>query len=288
MQKEVRERMVSANHASSIAANVRVHAVRGLFIGGCASLVLALLGAMGTDSAPLAYRIMYWAAVILPGTLIGLTVSWAIQSWGALRDHIFIEAGLIAALVTLPHTFIVIVASALMFGISAITPRIVMEFGLTVFVVAAVLTAINYLAVQAKAGSATRQDTTTENVASHAAMSVPAPHDVAAATIPSSLADRLPPKLRAARLLALSAEDHYLRIHTDLGSHLVLMRLTDATGLLTGTPGARVHRSWWVARQAVSGHVTINGNVLLKLEGYLQVPVSRKMKSTLTDMGWLA
>ena len=51
--------------------------------------------------------------------------------------------------------------------------------------------------------------------------------------------------------IALQGEDHYVRIHTALGSELVLMRLGDAIQELDGLEGERVHRSWWVARRAV-------------------------------------
>lgn len=46
-------------------------------------------------------------------------------------------------------------------------------------------------------------------------------------------------------------EDRYLRIHTDGGSDLILMRLRDAVGELAGADGLQVHRSFWVARAAV-------------------------------------
>ena len=70
---------------------------------------------------------------------------------------------------------------------------------------------------------------------------------------PPRFADRLPLKLKGAEIYAVSAEDHYLRIHTDRGSDLILMRLADAVGELDGLEGAQTHRSWWVAKSAVTG-----------------------------------
>jgi DNA-binding LytR/AlgR family response regulator len=107
-----------------------------------------------------------------------------------------------------------------------------------------------------------------------------------ACTIPSGFADRLPPRLRAGRLQAIAAEDHYLRVHTDLGSDLVLMRIGDAATLLESLPGARVHRSWWVARDAVTGSRSTNGNIMLELACGLDVPVSRAAKRDLAADGW--
>ena len=54
--------------------------------------------------------------------------------------------------------------------------------------------------------------------------------DASPATAPAAFpfADRLPVKLRAGIIYAVSAEDHYLRVHTSLGETMVLMRLADA------------------------------------------------------------
>ncbi|WP_204283531.1 hypothetical protein, partial [Klebsiella pneumoniae] len=41
-----------------------------------------------------------------------------------------------------------------------------------------------------------------------------------------ALRAKLPAALRHARLIALSAEDHYLRVHTDRGNALILMGLS--------------------------------------------------------------
>lgn len=99
--------------------------------------------------------------------------------------------------------------------------------------------------------------------------------------------ERLPLKLRQGRLRALCAEGHYVRAWTDLGSDLVLFRLKDAIGELRGLEGMQVHRSWWVARDAVQGVQRDNGRLWLLLEGDVRVPVSRPNVSRLRDAGWV-
>jgi len=47
--------------------------------------------------------------------------------------------------------------------------------------------------------------------------------------------------------MALTAEDHYLRVITDKGSALILMKFEDALAALNGYPGIQTHRSWWLA-----------------------------------------
>jgi hypothetical protein len=88
-------------------------------------------------------------------------------------------------------------------------------------------------------------------------------------------------------LLALEMEDHYLRIHTALGSDLVLCRLGDALAELEGCDGLQVHRSFWVARRAIAGHQRRNGRVTLTLTNGLEVPVSRTYLPAVRDAGWL-
>jgi hypothetical protein len=108
----------------------------------------------------------------------------------------------------------------------------------------------------------------------------------ASASARPKLLDRLPDKLRGAALEAIEAEDHYLRLYTDRGSALVLMRLSDAVAELEGLEGSRTHRSWWVARDAVIGAARGRGRATLRLKSGLQAPVSRTYAPLLRRSGW--
>lgn len=96
---------------------------------------------------------------------------------------------------------------------------------------------------------------------------------------------RLPPRL-GRELLAVEAEDHYLRVHTRLGSDLILMRMADAEAELVGLNGARTHRSWWVARSAVMRAERQGQAVRFELTNGLSVPVSRANATHLRRAGW--
>ena len=111
-------------------------------------------------------------------------------------------------------------------------------------------------------------------------------HALTDATAPSKFLERLPLHLRGARLIAVEAEDHYLRLHTDRGSDLILMRLSDALLELEGLEGAQTHRGWWVARDAVRGAERGDGRATLALEGGLTAPVSRRYARVLREAGW--
>ena len=111
----------------------------------------------------------------------------------------------------------------------------------------------------------------------------PAPAEPAAG---SAFLDRLPPHL-GRELLALEMEDHYVRAHTANGSALILLRLRDAVTELAGIDGMQVHRSWWVARDAVEAPRIDGRNVRLRLKGGLEAPVARNSVPALRSAGWL-
>lgn len=97
----------------------------------------------------------------------------------------------------------------------------------------------------------------------------------------------LPPRL-GSDLLCLSMEDHYVRLHTQQGSVLVLMSLGQALKELGGLDGLQVHRSWWVARHAVESVVEEGRNLRLMLKGGIEAPVSRANVARLRAAGWIA
>lgn len=90
---------------------------------------------------------------------------------------------------------------------------------------------------------------------------------------------RLPVKFHTADLYALSSEDHYLRVHTNFGEELILMRLADAIRELAGADGLQVHRSWWVARDGIAEERRENGRSILVLKSGTDVPVSRSYRA---------
>ena len=92
-------------------------------------------------------------------------------------------------------------------------------------------------------------------------------------------------KYRTADLHAISAEDHYLRVHTRLGEELILMRFSDALRELDGADGLQAHRSWWVARTGVVDSRREDGKLLLVLKSGGLAAVSRTYASTVKAAG---
>ena len=101
-----------------------------------------------------------------------------------------------------------------------------------------------------------------------------------------TLGGLLPLKLSGAQLLAIQAQDHYVCVHTDQGAVLVSMSFEQALAKVTCLNGARVHRSWWVARAAVVGVQRGDGRAVLALRSGSQAPVSRRYARALRSAGW--
>lgn len=76
-------------------------------------------------------------------------------------------------------------------------------------------------------------------------------------------------------LFCLEMSDHYLKVYTDKGHHLLLMRFKDALEMLTDFQGLQTHRSWWVSLNAVTKLQKEGRKVFLLINSELQVPVSR-------------
>lgn len=100
------------------------------------------------------------------------------------------------------------------------------------------------------------------------------------------LLDRLPPDKRG-RLVAPSVDDHYVRVRTTRGEDMLLMRLGDAIRVTAPTPGLRVHRSHWVARDAVQTVRREGDRAVSKMTVGGDNPASRSHIPALREAGLL-
>lgn len=90
---------------------------------------------------------------------------------------------------------------------------------------------------------------------------------------------RLPVHL-GADLVCIRMEDHYLRVTTQAGEALILMRMRDAMDELQAYPGLRVHRSWWIATPAILRIARKGGRLEVVLSNGRHAPVSSTYKPT--------
>jgi hypothetical protein len=89
-------------------------------------------------------------------------------------------------------------------------------------------------------------------------------------------------------VLYLRMEDHYVRIRTEHGSRLEMGPLARVTAGLGRVEGLQTHRSWWVARRAITGVERDGRNLRLRLIDGETAPVSRASVAKLRAAGWLA
>lgn len=87
-------------------------------------------------------------------------------------------------------------------------------------------------------------------------------------------------------LHCLEMSDHYVKVYTDKGHHLLLMRFKDALDLLTEYPGLQTHRSWWVAKKSIKSTDKKDRKVILSLVNGLDVPVSRTFQAEVKAAGF--
>jgi hypothetical protein len=88
-------------------------------------------------------------------------------------------------------------------------------------------------------------------------------------------------------VLCLQMEDHYVRVHTQAGSRLVLTTMTQALAAVEAVDGLQVHRSWWVARKAVCEAVAEGRNLRLRLVNGVMAPVARSAVGAVRAAGWM-
>ena len=77
-------------------------------------------------------------------------------------------------------------------------------------------------------------------------------------------------------VIAISAEDHYVQVHTTLGKTLVLYRFSDAIAEMPGDLGFQVHRSHWVRKSAITDFQKRGSGQVLIINGTLEIPVSKR------------
>jgi hypothetical protein len=233
--------------------------VRDAILLTAMGLFLAALGPFGTMDSPMLVRVFYWPGVIVGGGVIGI----AVDELGGKRFANPWLRWIVSSVVMTPGVCVLVVfASLWAFGPSP--SRNYQSLIWQVFIISIAVMGVRQLIEKAP---------------------------VAAPTTPEARSDeafrqRLSARSRAARLIAVEAEDHYLRVHTDAGSELVTLRFSDALAELEGVAGFQVHRSWWAAADAIEGVRWRRGRGELRLAGGLVAPVSRTYAAKLKAAGW--
>lgn len=229
-----------------------------------AGAALGLLGPFGTygDLTPLE-RYAYWIGLTVLMWLQAAAVFAALRRSPAfLRIPLWLQSSLAALAAAVPTTFEVAYVEGLLRVGGVLTPRSLMETYGSVAVIA-----LGFFVPLILLQHRRRRPT-------------PAPVEIV------SFARSLPPALTGP-IIALSAEDHYLRVHTASGDALIHHRFSDAVREL-GDAGVQTHRSWWVAKDAVERVERDGDRHVLVLRADLRVPVSRTYALAVREAGLIA
>lgn len=236
-------------------------ALRARFWGGFAgvALLLGLIGPFGTyESLPLPARLLYWTVMALATFWPGFVTSLCVASFADNRGAPpLISLGLGGLAASLP-------VSAIIGGIDSVVFKQpfdavfwhILPYAMVIALVIGVLCEI----LETQSVPAVRTDP---------------PQEVPAWT------GHLPPEL-GRDLICLQAQDHYVLAKTPKGQALVRASISEATQALGGF-GLRVHRSWWVAREAIDRLDNRKGRALLILRDGTCVPVGRSYRRSVRD-----
>ncbi|WP_209426654.1 LytTR family DNA-binding domain-containing protein [Pararhodobacter sp. SW119] len=240
--------------------------------------VLGLIGPFGTyEMLPTLPRLTYWLAIVALNWLLCDIAIRRVDD--VVPEDISLRRILVplfgAVLVSLPATGVVAIAG----GVSGIGwPESILSlyWKVALLLVAISLPVYTFADLREVAESAARSPGS-------------APQDTGesgeAATGLALFLARLARPLEG-RLLCLEMQDHYLVVHTTEGSDLILCRMEDAAREL-GALGLRVHRSWWVAANAVEAVERDGQRLMLRLSDDRRVPVGRTYRESLKTEGWL-
>ncbi len=228
------------------------------------AIFLSLVGAFGSDVAPLGPRTLFFA---LFGLGAGVIVACCISAAGWIPGTAARPLARRVVVCLLATVFVALWVWAVMGFAFTHGPKLKMlpqDLGYSLLM-SVIMTTISW---------AVFRERTTVVLAAPAAQ-------------PPKFLARLPPRLWGAEIYAVEAEDHYLRLHTSKGSDLILLRLSDAVAELEGLEGAQTHRSWWVAKAGVADVRRSEGRATLVLKDASEAPVSRSYAKALREAGWL-
>ncbi|PVM86819.1 histidine kinase [Caulobacter radicis] len=229
-------------------------------------LVMGFLGPFASERAPVVQRYVYWMICMVGGGLIGIGVDAVLSRFvPATWPRVIVVSVLMTPLVSL---FVLTTEHLVMGG--AFKPHGYVRLLWQVWPISLAVMVVRALAWRR---AVARVETRT----------------VIAPPLPQAEAvfrRRLSAKRRGARLIAVEAHDHYLKVHTDAGVEMITLRFSEALEELAQAHGWRVHRSWWIAAEAVEAVRWRRGAGEVSLAGGLVAPVSRTHAPVLKDAGW--
>ncbi|MFT4150117.1 MAG: LytTR family DNA-binding domain-containing protein [Paracoccaceae bacterium] len=233
------------------------------------TVIVALAGPFGTlEELRLPARLLVWGGIIGGSILVGTGCRALVHEVLGLRDFLRgapVIALLVVAICTWPvHTLATVMTRP--------ENSNVLSLGEMALFIAAVSVGVGAFR---------------EVLARDAGESIEAAAQVEPAASPlPRLIDRLPAETRAP-LVSISGRNHYVDVVTLAGRASLLMRFADALVEAEGAEGAQIHRSHWVAWDAVESAGIEGARAWVMLRNGAQLPVSRNHREKLVERGLL-
>lgn len=240
---------------------------RPYLIWAVLTIIIGMAGPFGTYRVmDLPLRLLFWAAVLAVAIFFGTAVRALVHGGLGLRSFA-VGSTLIAAILAMvfPPTVNLIVL-----GLNT-NPQLVPP-GMTELAIYVFLTSLGVGAYRHATGQF-------EPVP---AAEVPAP-----SRLPPSLprlVDRLPAQVQGP-LVSITVRDHYIDVTTARGQASLLLRLSDAVAETCAADGVQVHRSHWVAWDAIEAVEHRGTRMMLRLKGGAEVPVSKTYRPAVEERG---
>ncbi|MBT8415739.1 MAG: LytTR family transcriptional regulator [Boseongicola sp.] len=264
MLRQKRETHVNSAASQSTLRQMRAHftsrptltALTGV------SAILAVAGPFGTDDLMrLVPRFAYWLALVIMTYAVGYLANETTWSRFGRHGQRTLDICLAILLTGAGVTCVLLALNFAVFGFFPDRDGLVSTLTTTFAIAGIVTLMLRFASAQHKTNTS-------------------------ATNTPPALLDRLPFDKRG-RLIALSVEDHYVHVRTEKGAEMILMRLADAIREAAPVPGLQVHRSHWVALDAVrSAHKEGDRAVLTMTQGD-DIPVSRANVPAIKEAGLL-
>ena len=223
-------------------------------------------------------RMVFWAVIMAAAILCGTGVRAFVHGALGLRSFA-VGSVLIAAILALVLPPIVHLVLLVWVTNPAVTSPGIFEIAVFVF-----LTSLGVGAYRHATGLIPQTGRPLAMTAPDAApLAVLAPVRVASTAL-SHLVRRLPADVQGP-LISIAVRDHYVDVTTRQGQASLLLRLSDAVREVSPDEGTRVHRSHWVAWDAIEAVEIRDAKMMLRLWGGRHVPVSRTYKTALEERG---
>jgi len=268
------QRLVSQINVKKSLQEIVVIITAGVFIG--------FLAPFGMDTIPVIISISYWCVVCLSGYLIYSPIIFVGENIMKNTIGIYgIRVAISAFVASILMSFAVPIIGWMFFDFAInFSNQFLNVFSKTI-VIGGVLTFISIARVHFSEQKIKLNDSIKQIEAHENQLKKPNNIDI------EKLTSQIPIEKRG-KVLCLEMSDHYVKVHTTKGHHLVLMRFKDALDILQGYPGFQTHRSWWVAEESIKQVVKEGRKTVLLLQNEIHAPVSKtyaeKVKNRLATL----